>query len=422
MGRLALVGILLSIGVAVGLGVWLPEVVTLHVLRARAEFMGSIGNELAARGLLPVGPPGSTAYHELDEQVRLQLIGGETVRVKVWTTDGTIVYSDDPQLIGQHFGLSPAAQAALGGATSFKISDLSEPAHATERYLGQLLEFFVPVHAPGGAVVGLMEVEQRVGAVNATRRHVEGAVWLSVGLGVGLLGLFMGGLTLAGARTLSRRRQQAEALLGELIRVQEKARLRIVGSLHDDVGQPLYRLLYGLEGSRSRLGAGHPVATELAHLEDLVREVDRTLRAELRFLHRRIPDDLDLPTALTALVDMTRRETGLAVELAVDVDGGLGLDPVPKAALIQAAGEAVTNARKHAEALTVTIRLSKRRGRAVVEVDDDGKGVSGPDGLGITTTRERLQAIGGGLVVHSRRGGGTSFRAWVPIHGEGGVT
>jgi signal transduction histidine kinase len=117
-------------------------------------------------------------------------------------------------------------------------------------------------------------------------------VWLSIASGLGVLGLFMGSLTVANARVLNRRRRQAEELFQALLQAEDAERHRIVGALHDDVGQPLYRLLYGLQGCRARVEGASAVATELEQLEALVREVDGTLRAELSALHRGVTDEV----------------------------------------------------------------------------------------------------------------------------------
>ena len=46
----------------------------------------------------------------LDASTRIHVLGGDTVRVKLWAPDGTIVYSDEPSLIGEQFALlAPAA-------------------------------------------------------------------------------------------------------------------------------------------------------------------------------------------------------------------------------------------------------------------------------------------------------------------------
>lgn len=415
LGRVAFLGVVISLGVAVALGFWIPEIAARHLLAARAELVAGIGTEIASEGLLPVGPPGSRSFEEFDEAVQRRVVGGETVRVKLWSLNGTILYSDDPDLVGREFGLSDPAQDALQGQTEFNISDLSDPAHAGERDLGDLIEFYVPVKSDSGDILGLFEVEQSVEELENTKGHIQRNVWAAILSGIGLLSVFMATLTVASARIMNRRRREAERLLGALFRAQEEERKRTVGALHDDVGQPLYRLLYGLEGTRSKLEAEDSAAEELRHLEGIVRDIDRTLRAELRLLHRGVKDDLDLEAAIDDLVAIAERETGLSIDVEVEPDAGRLVSDVARVALVHAAGEGLMNVRKHAEARHAWVSVEIRPDRVVLEVEDDGRGIRRQKGgLGLVTLRERLEAIGGSLTISGRRGGGTRVRAWVP--------
>jgi two-component system NarL family sensor kinase len=411
-GRIAFIGVLVSFVVALILGWWIPNLVRGHLLEARAHQMEGIGDRIAARHLVPVGPPASDSYKQLAEEVELSLVGGDTVRVKLWTVDGTVAYSDDPTLVGQWFEPTRTAEEALTGKTAIDFTDLSEPAHAHERYLGRLLEFYVPVHDASGDIVGLFEVEQTTDTLDSTLTNVRRGVWLAIGTGIGFLGIFMAALTLAALRTLNRRRRQAESLLGELSQVREEERRRLVGALHDDVGQTLYRLLYGLEGSRAQLPQDHPLRPELEHLGDLTRDIDRTLRTELRLLHQGEDQELDLPSSLERIIETTRAETELAVDLTVDRDDCEAIGPLTKTALVHAVREAVTNVRKHAKATRVDIDVERNPQELAVRIADDGVGIRSPEGLGIVTTRERLEALGGRLTITSGRG--TVFRAAIP--------
>ena len=414
LGRIALLGVAFSLIVAVALGFWIPSIVTRHLLVARADLIGMIGTEIASEGLVPVGPPDSLSYRAFDKEVNLRIVGGETVRVKLWSLDGQVLYSDDARLVGEYFALSTVARDALRGRISYAISDLADPAHAGDRDFGRLIEFYVPLQSAEHKILGLFEVEQRVDELRNTVGHVQRNVWLAIVTGLGVLGISMGALTLASARVVNRRRQQAERLLTSLFRVQEEERKRTVGALHDDVGQPLYRLLHGLEGIRARLGGDHWVGGELSHLEGLVREIEQTLRAELRLLHRGVQVDLDLRSALEDLVETTEHETDLHIDLTIAEEGEAQVNDAARIALLHAAREALTNVRKHAGAHRVAVSLSHSDGRVFLEVKDDGQGIDSLVGLGLTTTRERLQAIGGGLAVSGHRASGTRFRAWVP--------
>jgi signal transduction histidine kinase len=412
VGRVALIGILLSLVIAVTLGFTIPAAAKRHLLAAETEMMESVAAGFVQQGLLTPQFADPAALAQFDEQVRLRLLGGETVRVKVWTPGGTVAYSDAGELVGQRFPLTRPAREALEGIPSYEVSDLSDPAHALDRDMDQLIEFYIPIVDENGTVIGAFEIEQRVDSLATTLGHIQRNVWFSIAIGIGVLAVFMGSLTLAGARAINRRRRQAESLLGESLRAREAERRRIVGALHGDIGQPLYRLLYRLEGLRSRAD-NNEVAGELAGLGEMVRDIDRTLRAELTLLHHSEVEDVGLGPALTELIETTRAETGLDVDIDFELPDRLGKPA--DSALFWAAEEALINARKHARAARVAVSLKSQDAIAILEVTDDGVGVSAPEGLGLTTIRERLDAIGGGLSVEARRGGGTVFRAWVPL-------
>lgn len=417
VGKAALVGILASVAIAIGLGFSIPASARRHLLQAQTDIIRNTARDLVSEGLLPDENADPAALAEFDEEVRFRLLGGETVRVKVWSRTGMIVYSDAAQLIGQQFELSEPARAALAGEPSFYLSDLSEPAHELERDLGRLIEFYIPIEDAAGTVLGVLEVEQRVDALETTLGHIQRNVWISIGLGLGILSIFMASLTLTGARVSNRRRRLAENLLGQVLRAREEERKRIVGALHDDIGQTLYRLLYRLEGSQAKVDDPALISDELALAADIVREIDGNLRSELRLLHRSEVEDVGLHAALSELIDTTRSETDLAVSLDIDLKRSPG--PVPSSALFAAAQEGLINARKHAKATSVAVRIWSDTTRTTLEVSDDGIGVDAGDGIGLATTRERLDALGGGLSVRRRRGGGTLLRAWVPFADQG---
>src|SRR3954465_6833886 len=68
------------------------------------------------------------ALRRLDRAVRNHLLHEPTRRVKVWSPDGRIVYSDEHRLIGRRFELDAEDRALMksGGAAS-ELSDLSQP-------------------------------------------------------------------------------------------------------------------------------------------------------------------------------------------------------------------------------------------------------------------------------------------------------
>ena len=72
------------------------------------------------------------------------------------------------------------------------------------------------------------------------------------------------------------------------------------------------------------------------------------------------------------------------------------------------------NVRRHAHATKVEIRLCRSDGAVTLHVDDDGIGIRGVPGLGLATTRRRLEVQDGSLTLGRSPLGGTRFTARLP--------
>jgi signal transduction histidine kinase len=394
MGRLASVGLVLSGIVAVGLGLWIEASVRRHLLEVRAEVIQDIVNDLVVDGLLPLGTAAGPSVAAVDAAIEHRVIGGEIIQVVVRDAVGAVVYGD------------PESQD--------RPADTLVP--HVEQHPDGLLHYHLPVASPQGVVVGTFEVFQQSTSFHEVLSRVRRNLWAAIAAGLGSLGIAMAALTLAHARALDRRRRHAEGLLGKLVQAEDQERHRIVASLHDDIGQPLYRVLYGLEGCRVGLAAHSERAAELERLAALIRDVDRTLRTELHHLHRSTLEPLDLPAAVDAIAQDCRHETDLDVDVVVDTVREP--PPVARSVLLRAVEEALTNVRRHAAAGHVRIHVGDDGGYTLVEVLDDGNGCHSPQGLGLSTLSERLEAIGGRLSVRPGNDGGTVLRAWVPNESE----
>jgi signal transduction histidine kinase len=109
---------------------------------------------------------------------------------------------------------------------------------------------------------------------------------------------------------------------------------------------------------------------------------------------------------------------------AVVVEDGLAAEPAEdvRALLFRIAQEAITNARKHAEADRVWVTLDPQDQGVHLRVVDDGCGfdlsiVDDPDPghIGLSGMIERAELAGGRLRIDSRRGGGTTIDVWLPL-------
>jgi two-component system sensor histidine kinase DesK len=89
------------------------------------------------------------------------------------------------------------------------------------------------------------------------------------------------------------------------------------------------------------------------------------------------------------------------------------LDPDQESVVALALREAVTNVVRHAKADTCRVRLRSHKSSFELEVEDDGRGSRSAEGSGLTGMRERVEALGGEVVVESA-GRGTRIRARLP--------
>ena len=186
------------------------------------------------------------AIERLDALVLGSIVTGSVVRVKLWSKDGTILYSDEPALIGQRFALGEEEQElfASGGADA-ELSDLSEPENRYERSQGKLLEAHTAIRTPDGTQV-LFEIYQRFGSVSASAERLLGALAPPLLGGVAVLILLQLPLAWSMARRLQRGHRERERLLADAVEASSQERRRIAADLHDGVVQDLAGVAFGL--------------------------------------------------------------------------------------------------------------------------------------------------------------------------------
>jgi signal transduction histidine kinase len=205
---------------------------------------------------------------------------------------------------------------------------------------------------------------------------------------------------------------RAEELQGSRARIVEAgdtARRRLERDLHDGAQQRLVALALALRLAETRIPTDPQAAGELvaAAREELAESL-----AELRELARGIhPAVLD--NGLAGALEGLASRSPVPLSLAVEIDGRLP-GPVETAAYF-VASEALANVGKYAQASQVSIRVARHNGTAVIEVSDDG--VGGADdarGSGLRGLADRVEALGGRIVVVSPAGGGTTLSAEMP--------
>ena len=208
-------------------------------------------------------------------------------------------------------------------------------------------------------------------------------------------------------RNLSRR------LLGE----QEAERARIARELHDDINQQLTLLALELDRIRAR-ELPLDSARRLSHALQTTHDVATSVR---ELSHRLHPSKLQL-IGLVAGLDTLRRDLSpphLPIafshrDVPEHVDQEIAL------CVFRVAQEALGNAVKHSQASHVRVELRGGPAGLGLRINDDGKGFDiervPNGGLGLTSMRERVEAVGGVLEIRTAAGSGTHLKITVPTH------
>lgn len=228
---------------------------------------------------------------------------------------------------------------------------------------------------------------------------------------------------------LNRERQQIETALAQKATIEAviEERNRLARELHDSVTQSLHGSTLLAEAGQRLATAGDLERTSgyLTRIGEISQQALKEMRLlvyELRPLALR---EVGLIAALQQRIDTVERRAGVEVQLSVE--GEVELPEMVENALFRIAQEALNNALKHAKPATVevTIRVvgETPQQQVVLEVVDDGLGFEvdtkeKTGGIGLVSMRERVEKLGGNLVIHSTPGQGTSVKAIIKLRGE----
>lgn len=199
-------------------------------------------------------------------------------------------------------------------------------------------------------------------------------------------------------------------------------RQRLARDIHDTLTQGFASIVMLLEAAEALLPAGDPARR---HVSQALRSARESLGESRRVVWALRPGQLgggELPEALQRLAERLSDETGVQTE-AVVTGTARPLSPQAQTALLRVAQEGLSNVRRHARAGHVSLTLSYMDDVVALDVQDDGNGFDAGRiaalqeqlaGVGLKTMRERVEELGGTLVVESTPGEGTTVAATLP--------
>lgn len=217
--------------------------------------------------------------------------------------------------------------------------------------------------------------------------------------------------------------EQLRELAARLQQAREEERAFIAREIHDELGQLLTGLKIDIKWLEKRLPANAENSLALKEktvsILELVDETIVALRRIATELRPGVLDTLGLNAAIEWQAQEFSKRTGIDCEISEQTDYKLK-DPKCEAALFRIFQEALTNVARHSEASRVRISLSRHNGSLILQVRDNGRGITDkemadPHSIGLLGMRERAHVFGGEVKVSGLPNRGTIVTAKIPI-------
>jgi signal transduction histidine kinase len=381
----------------------------------------------------------------LDETLGQGALGRRLVSFKLWRGDGTILYSNDKNLVGRTYPVSSKLRQAFAGSLIARYEDANDPESSVERALGKpLMEIYNPVLQPwSGQAVAVLEFYETADGLGETLARARLSSWLAV---VGLASIFflvLSALVFRGSRTIEHQRrdlaarvEDLSALLTEnqtlqrrLQRASQRAAslnetyLRSIGAdLHDG---PVQHIAYASLRLDSELLISPDTPAEerekeLSWIRSSLAEAMGEIRNICKGLVLPEIEKASLSEIVNRVVVAHQQNTGTQVNAVVD-DDQPELVPAVKICIYRFIQEALNNAYRHGGGNHQSVKAISYPGRVEIEVSDRGEGFDPtavrPSSLGLVGLRERVDSLGGTFEVRSGNEGTTLMMAFEPMEG-----
>jgi signal transduction histidine kinase len=216
-----------------------------------------------------------------------------------------------------------------------------------------------------------------------------------------------------------------------MVEVHEEARKKLARDLHDGPTQSVAAMAMRLNIIRRMITKDVSGATdEIVKLEDLAHRTTKEIRHMLFTLRPLILESQGLAAALQSMADKMQETYNQRVTVEVDERVSSQLEMGKQGVIFYIIEEAVNNARKHAAAPVIAVRLRQLDvGIALLEIADNGVGFDVKEmmtaydkransSLGMVNLRERAELVSGLLQIDSSPGKGTRVQVYIPLTEE----
>jgi len=438
----------------VGIGWWTGEQIKAGVIRETGATTALYVQSFVSPALQELNQ-GETLLPEhitlLSKLTNSIVLDRQIVSFKVWGTDGQILYSTSPSLIGQFFPVDGDLALSLQGAITANISNLEDAENLVERKgFKRLFEIYTPIFQDGtNRIIADAEIYFTVSELEKDIAAAQQRSWLAVGLIMLAVYLLLVGFMYLADRIITRQQNelnnrvsqlssalaQNEELYDRVRRATNNATalnehfLRRIGAeLHDGPAQDISLALLRLDRVAEHLAepagkAGNSNEGDLESIQRSMRHALQEVRATASGLGLPQIDSLSLADTLTRVVHIHERRTNTTVALSLNTLPAQVSLPI-KIGLYRFVQEALSNAFYHAACAGQQVMAKYNVGLLSVEVSDEGPGFdtsklgSLENHLGLSGMRDRIECLEGIFRIESAPRQGTKVIARLLLRPE----
>jgi signal transduction histidine kinase len=384
-----------------------------HAVANGRTFAVGVGAPLVDGGVKRGDPRSLEVFNEVMSN---RLKESSMAHIKIWDSDGTIVWSDQAHLRGRRFPLEREVQSLFdtGGVVGY-ISKLDKPENVEERGEGELLEVYAAAESQTGETVivesywSTAQIDKDAGAV--MRRIAP----LSVGALL-LFALVVFPLAWSLARRVERVQGENAVLLQHALDASDQERRRIARDLHDGVLQDVTAVGYELSTVIASMPEPSKADPLLERAAARMRRIGDALRSTMADIYPVNLTSRGLTVAVQELAARAQEEGGVTVRVDVEAMADESLEATRLS--YRVIREGLRNVLRHAEATHASVTATRVGDTVHLIVDDDGRGpdetASHNGHLGLALLRDTMRDVGGTLELGSRRGGGTHLLVTFP--------
>jgi len=416
----------------------------------------ALQNFVPADFAAPGNPAAQARFRRFYQQT---IMMPQVVRVKIYDTSMTVIWSDEPRLIGQRFPDNAQLIGAVAGRTTVNLETGEKKGeNVYERSGPQLVEVYVPIVFPESSrVLGVVETYKEPTQVFANIRRGQMTVVATALAGGALLYLSLFWIVRRAGRRIDAQHHALELQSRDVLAANEELRAVQAQLIEAErmaaIGEVVASVAHGIRNPLANIRASAQVAlldckdcdqTAVGprSLANIMAEVDRLaarLKELLRFVRpaERRGQPIDLNTVIQGTLSLLagriaeahiRLEHRLAAALPVISGDPMILEQI----FVNLIGNAVEAMSADGGTITLTTGTERSEGalRVFAEVRDTGCGIP-PEkigkifdlfytskaqgtGLGLAVTKKFTEAHGGTISVRSGLGEGATFRVTFP--------